>query len=165
MRYNKNSLWVFADIKSFFDDGLGTELVNYEISLPKKFNLPMLAICAYDAKNIDAMSTTDLNNLYKHHNSKWLYLSSNNDSPNSLFYVISRLYALEILRALSQKPLRFSELKFYAPNESTRVTRLKELEDANLIITESKKVRTRHFVYYSITKKGMTTLAKINSLK
>lgn len=167
LQLDKKTLWVFADTKAFFENGLGKELVNYEISLPQKFSLPMVAVCAYDAKHIDTMSTTELNNLYKHHNLKWIYYQSpkENTPSDSLFYIMSRFYALDILRALSKKPSRFSELHVCAPNESTRATRLKELEDSKLISTESRKVQSRHFVYYHITKKGIVTLAKINSLK
>ncbi|MEO9295693.1 MAG: winged helix-turn-helix transcriptional regulator [Nitrososphaera sp.] len=90
--------------------------------------------------------------------------------PNSsdrwaLIHMLAQSYALDMLDALYKKPLRFSDLKNHAPNETTRSQRLKELEGKGLITTISLKIAKRYFVHYSLTSKGRTVLQKAKELE
>lgn len=83
----------------------------------------------------------------------------------SMIHMLAQSYALDILDALNKKPLRFSDLKNYSPNETTRSQRLKELEGKGLITTISLKMGKRYFVHYSLTSKGRSVLQKAKELE
>lgn len=78
--------------------------------------------------------------------------------------MLAQTYALEMLEAVSKKPLRFTDLENYSPNERTRSQRLKDLEQAGLITTTSLKINRRFFVHYTATNKGRQVLQKAKEL-
>lgn len=83
----------------------------------------------------------------------------------ALIKVLAQTYALDILEALSKKPLRYTDLENYSPNERTRSQRLKELENLGLISTASLKIGKRSFVHYELTSKGRSVLEKARALE
>ena len=72
--------------------------------------------------------------------------------------------AAAILLRLFQKPLRFTDLGAYGPNERTRSQRLKDLEGRGLLTTVSMKMEKRHFVHYTLTDKGKAVLQKVKEM-
>lgn len=81
-----------------------------------------------------------------------------------LVYMLAQTYALDMLEAVSKKPLRFTDLENQSPNERTRSQRLKDLEGAGLITTTSLKINRRYFVHYTATNKGRQVLQKAKEL-
>ncbi|AIF83347.1 putative transcriptional regulator [Candidatus Nitrososphaera evergladensis SR1] len=81
-----------------------------------------------------------------------------------LVYMLAQTYALDMLEAVSKKPMRFTDLESHSPNERTRSQRLKDLEDAGLITTISLKINKRYFVHYTATNKGRQVLQKAREL-
>lgn len=65
---------------------------------------------------------------------------------------------LEILFALAEKPLRFSDLNIACPSEKTRAAKIRMLVDAGLIETEAMKRGKRSFIHYKLTEKGKRVL-------
>lgn len=86
--------------------------------------------------------------------------------PNrwSVFRILGQSYALDILDALGKRPMRFSDLEEYGPNEKTRAQRLKELEGRDMITTVSMKIGKRFFVHYTLTSRGRAVLSKSKEL-
>lgn len=78
---------------------------------------------------------------------------------------ISQTYALDILEALAEKPLRFTDLEDSSPNERTRGQRLKELDELKMISTVSMKIGKRSFVHYTLTDKGRQVLQKAKEIE
>ena len=78
--------------------------------------------------------------------------------------LLAKNYTIEILSALSEKPLRYAELKKHCPNDRTRTIRLKELKKVELISVIVKEVENHDFLHYQITEKGRKTLQLINQL-
>ncbi len=78
--------------------------------------------------------------------------------------MLGQFYALDILEALSKRPLRFTDLEQHCPNEKTRTQRLKELESRDMITTVSLKIGKRFFVHYTLTSRGKATLSKSKEL-
>lgn len=81
-----------------------------------------------------------------------------------MFRILGQSYALSILDALSKRPLRFTDLEEYGPNEKTRAQRLKELESRDMITTVSLKMGKRFFVHYTLTSRGKAVLLKSKEL-
>ena len=68
---NKSGVRVFGDTAAFFRSGYTKELVNYESTLEQKFSISFTAICAYDSKNIESLSSEQLEALHMHHGIVW----------------------------------------------------------------------------------------------
>jgi len=84
-----------------------------------------------------------------HRNSKWRLLSE-----------VSRLYAPDILEALQNKPMRFTDLKRICRSQKTLTQRLRSLEDCEVVTTEIlKKKKQRVEVFYVLTQKGKAAIA------
>jgi DNA-binding HxlR family transcriptional regulator len=82
----------------------------------------------------------------------------------ALIRTLAQTYGLEILEALEEKPLRYTDLTKYGHNERTRSQRLKKLEDLGLISTASLKVNKRNFVHYELTDKGRQVMQRIKEI-
>lgn len=82
----------------------------------------------------------------------------------SLIRTLAQTYSLDILEALEERPLRFTDLADPGPNEATRSQRLKELEEAGLISTVSLKIDKRNFVHYRLTENGKRVLQKAREI-
>lgn len=78
--------------------------------------------------------------------------------------MLAQSYAIEILGALAKKPMRFTDLEDYGPNERTRSQRLKELEGRGLVTTTTLKIGRRPFVHYTLTDRGRVVLEKVREL-
>ena len=81
-----------------------------------------------------------------------------------LIVILGHSYALSILDALNERPLRFTDLARYVPNERTRSQRLRQLEEKDLIHTISIKIDKRYFIHYSLTEKGKLALQKAKEI-
>ncbi len=82
-------------------------------------------------------------------NSKWRLLRE-----------ISRLYAPDILEALQNKPMRFTDLKRICRSQKTLTERLRSLEDCGAITTEVQKEKKHKVkVFYILTQKGKSAIA------
>lgn len=67
----RRGLRVFADTHTFFENGHGTYLVNYESILEPEFDFPLTAICAYGSDDISSLPEEQQKTLFAHHNSVW----------------------------------------------------------------------------------------------
>ena len=67
----KHGIRAVGDMAAFFKRGFVKDLINYESMLEPKFNIPMTAICAYDTRDIKALSTEQFNILCEHHVVLW----------------------------------------------------------------------------------------------
>jgi len=79
--------------------------------------------------------------------------------------LLARAFAIEILNALNETPLRFVDLKDYCPNDRTRALRLKELRKIGFIIATIKEIENHSYVHYQITEKGRKALQLLNELE
>ena len=79
--------------------------------------------------------------------------------------LLARAFAIEILQALNEVPLRFVDLKDYCPNDRTRALRLKELRKIGFIITTVKEIENHSYIHYQITEKGRKALQLLNELE
>jgi DNA-binding HxlR family transcriptional regulator len=73
-------------------------------------------------------------------------------------------YSFGILRALSQKEMRFAELKDAVPNERTRSLNLKNLGKSKLVTKTAFKRNSEIVVIYKITRRGRNFLQELGSL-
>jgi hypothetical protein len=51
----------------FFDSGLADELIHYESSLPARYGIPAIGLCAYEADNFDSLTIEQIAALHGHH--------------------------------------------------------------------------------------------------
>ena len=79
--------------------------------------------------------------------------------------LLARAFAIEILNALNEKPLRFVDLKDYCPNDRTRAIRLKELKKLGFIVTVIEEIENHSFICYQITDKGRKALQLIEQIE
>jgi hypothetical protein len=67
-KMGKNGLSVLADLGSYFHKSKYKDLVDYELSLPTKFDVPMKGICLYHHKDFDdKLSDEQKQKLIEHH--------------------------------------------------------------------------------------------------
>jgi len=79
--------------------------------------------------------------------------------------VLGKPFSIEILQALSEKPLRFSDLKKQCPNDRTRTSRLKKLREGGFIKTVIIQIEERSFIHYDLTEKGKKVLELLEQLR
>lgn len=82
----------------------------------------------------------------------------------SILKVLGQSHALEILTSLSEKPMRFVDLKEVCESNRTRSARLKELEKKKLVKTVPKMIGKRAYTFYEITPLGKQVLELCKSL-
>lgn len=76
----------------------------------------------------------------------------------SILKILGKSHTVEILRYLSEKPLRFVDLKEACKSNRTRTTRLKELKKEGLIKALPKMSKERAYTFYEITPLGRKAL-------
>lgn len=64
-------LKAFCMMDCFFENGFAEEVVDYEHTLPAKFDIPFAPICAYRRQDIDKLSEDQLKRLLMCHNHVW----------------------------------------------------------------------------------------------
>jgi DNA-binding HxlR family transcriptional regulator len=79
--------------------------------------------------------------------------------------VLGKPFSIEILEALNEKPMRFSDLKTQCPNDRTRTRRLKNLRENGFIKTIIIQIESRNFIHYTLTEKGEKALALLKQLE
>lgn len=82
----------------------------------------------------------------------------------NILKVLGQSHALEILTSLSEKPMRFIDLKEACESNRTRSARLKELEKKKLVKTVPKMIGRRAYTFYEITPLGKQALELCISL-
>jgi DNA-binding HxlR family transcriptional regulator len=85
-------------------------------------------------------------------------------SEKNILKVLGQSHALEILTFLSEKTMRFIDLKEACESNRTRSARLKELEKKKLIRTVPKMIGRRAYTFYEITPLGKQALELCKSL-
>jgi DNA-binding HxlR family transcriptional regulator len=83
----------------------------------------------------------------------------------SVLQVLSRSHALEILRSLKKKPMRFLDLEDICKSNRTRSVRLKELEEKGLVRAVPKMIERRAYTFYEITDLGKEALDLAEKLR
>ncbi|MBI2184108.1 MAG: helix-turn-helix transcriptional regulator [Thaumarchaeota archaeon] len=91
-------------------------------------------------------------------------MAKSNDPWNAI-RILGSAHTLEILESLYEAPRRFADLKEDCPNESTRTERLRMLEEAGYVATETLKVRRRNFVHYKLTGEGREAVEHLRAVK
>ena len=79
--------------------------------------------------------------------------------------VLGKSFSIEILEALSEKPMRFSDLKAQCPNDRTRTRRLKKLRENGFIKTIIIQIESRNFIHYTLTESGAKALELLKQLE
>lgn len=67
----KKGLRAFCMMDCFFEYGFGEDVVDYEHTLPVKFEMPFVPVCAYRKKDIDKLSEDQKQRLVVCHNHVW----------------------------------------------------------------------------------------------
>ena len=57
-----------GDMNPFFSTGMMQELVAWESSLEKQFELPVTSLCAYNADNVEQLDNSAVAVMQQHHN-------------------------------------------------------------------------------------------------
>lgn len=91
-------------------------------------------------------------------------MAVSNDSWSAV-KIVGLAHALEMLESLYEGPKRFADLKEVCPNESTRTERLRMLEEAGYVETETIKVKRRNFVHYRLTEEGREAVEHFLAVK
>ncbi|MEP6576188.1 MAG: MEDS domain-containing protein [Nitrososphaerota archaeon] len=68
----KKGLRTFCMMDTFFEHNYVEELVDYESELPRRFDIPFLAICAYKQSDLDKLSNSQRARMVKCHNPVWI---------------------------------------------------------------------------------------------
>ncbi|MEW5839889.1 MAG: MEDS domain-containing protein [Thermoproteota archaeon] len=63
----KKGLRVVGDVSSFFRHGYGRDLLAYEQELEKKFDIPVTALCAYEASDVYSIPKEHVDHLKERH--------------------------------------------------------------------------------------------------
>jgi DNA-binding HxlR family transcriptional regulator len=79
--------------------------------------------------------------------------------------VLGKSFSIAILEALYEKPMRFSDLKAYCPNDRTRTIRLRNLRDDGYVKTVIIEIEGREFIHYTLTEKGKKALELLKQLE
>ncbi|MEM3596531.1 MAG: winged helix-turn-helix transcriptional regulator [Candidatus Bathyarchaeia archaeon] len=76
----------------------------------------------------------------------------------NLIQILSQSHSIEILKSLSQRQMRFVDLKEVCNSNRTRAARLKDLQDKGLIKVVPKILGKRAYTFYEITSRGREAL-------
>lgn len=79
-------------------------------------------------------------------------------SEKNILKILSQSHAINILRSLNEKPMRFVDLEETCKSNRTRSARLKELEEKKLVKTVPKMIGRRAYTFYEITPLGKKAL-------
>ena len=63
----KNGLSILGDVGAYPHNSKHKDLVDYELSLPKKFDVPMKGFCLYHQNDFDRLSDEQKQKLVEHH--------------------------------------------------------------------------------------------------
>ena len=66
-KMGKKGLSILADLGAYSHKSKYKELVDYELSLPTKYNVPMKGFCLYNQKDFDKFSDEQRQKLIEHH--------------------------------------------------------------------------------------------------
>lgn len=83
----------------------------------------------------------------------------------SIFAVLGKAYAFEVLRFLEENPSsRFTDISPACRQEKVRAQRLRELEKEKLIEVKVKRVKGRAIQFYSLSNKGKEILSHMREI-
>ncbi len=92
-----------------------------------------------------------------------LFIATSSEYMNTIEDFFDK-YALRILKALQEKPLRYVDIKDACSNESTRTIKIRMLEEHKLIEATPDKVNGRNYSHYQLTGKGKRILELVQQL-
>jgi DcmR-like sensory protein len=67
----KKAIRIFGDMSAFFKAGFSMDLLKYESKLGKKFDLPLIGVCAFLTENINSLSSKQIEELKEYHHAVW----------------------------------------------------------------------------------------------
>lgn len=79
--------------------------------------------------------------------------------------IVLEQYVLDLMRNMSEKPKRFSELTSIIHNERTLSLKLVKLMDYGLIESVPIKRGRKHINYYKVSKRGKKVLDVLDNLE
>jgi DNA-binding HxlR family transcriptional regulator len=91
-------------------------------------------------------------------------LSSSNDLWKAV-RITGLAHTPEILESIYENPRRFKDLETACPNQSTRIERLRSLEEVGYVETQTVKIKGRTAVQYKLTPKGRKAVEHLLSIK
>ena len=91
-------------------------------------------------------------------------MSSSNDPWKSV-RIMGLVHTLEVLESIYEKPKRFKYLEAACPNQSTRIERLRALEETGYLETQTVKIKGRTAVHYKLTEQGKKAFEHFISVK
>ena len=77
----------------------------------------------------------------------------------NVLQVLGKSHALDILRSLNERAMRFVDLRDICKSNRTRSARLKELMNEDLIWAVPKMIGNRAYTFYEITSLGKEALS------
>ncbi|HYY51077.1 MAG TPA: MEDS domain-containing protein [Nitrososphaeraceae archaeon] len=67
----KKAIRIFGDMSAFFKYGFTLNLLDYESMLGRRFELPLIGICAFLAEDINSLNTKQFEQLQEYHHAVW----------------------------------------------------------------------------------------------
>ena len=67
----KKAIRIFGDMSAFFKCGFTIDLLNYESMLGKKFELPLVGVCAFLTEDINTLNSKQIEELREYHHAVW----------------------------------------------------------------------------------------------
>lgn len=159
----KKGVRVFVDASYFFEKGYKNDLLDYEKTLPQKFDVSINAICAYSFKDIAKFDQASFEILRAHHG-KTILKGIELPKPSSAMIQVKeptlRMIILDafgdsiknkIIRCLMQKPMDGKVLaKCVCKPNTTFYRKLHELVNDGIITDKHKSGKTKKYrVIYS----------------
>ena len=67
----KRAIRIFGDMSAFFKCGFTMDLLKYESMLGKRFELPLIGVCAFLTESINSLNPKQLEQLQECHHDVW----------------------------------------------------------------------------------------------
>jgi hypothetical protein len=73
----KKAIRIFGDMSSFFQYGFTMGLLKYESVLGKRFELPLIGVCAFLTEAVDSLNPKQFEQLQEYHHVVWKTTTGN----------------------------------------------------------------------------------------
>jgi hypothetical protein len=77
----KKAIRIFGDMSSFFECGYTMDLLKYESVLGKRFELPLIGVCAFLTEAVDSLNPKQFEQLQECHHAVWKTTAGERDAP------------------------------------------------------------------------------------
>jgi hypothetical protein len=67
----KKAIRIFGDMSSFFKYGFTVDLLNFKSVLGKRFELPLIGVCAFLTEDVDSFNPKQFEQLQECHHTVW----------------------------------------------------------------------------------------------